>query len=115
MGPPGVSCRWFCRFPARMPPSRRTWRLGRMVFREVSVIEIREVLRSWLAGAGLRTAAAQAGVDRKPARRDVEAAAAAGLARDGGPGQPSDEHVGPVAEAGRPAPAGAHGPARDRP
>jgi len=29
-----------------------------MVFREVSVIEIREVLRSWLAGAGLRTVAA---------------------------------------------------------
>ena len=28
-----------------------------MVFREVSVIEIREVLRSWLAGAGLRTVA----------------------------------------------------------
>jgi hypothetical protein len=31
-----------------------------MAFREVSVIEIREVLRSWLAGAGLRTVAAQA-------------------------------------------------------
>jgi hypothetical protein len=39
-----------------------------MVFREVSVIEIREVLRSWLAGAGLRTVAGQAGVDRKTAR-----------------------------------------------
>jgi hypothetical protein len=65
-----------------------------MVFREVSVIEIREVLRSWLAGAGLRTVAAQAGVDRKTARRYVEAAVAAGLARDGGPGQLSDELVG---------------------
>ena len=50
-----------------------------MVFREVSVIEIREVLRSWLAGAGLRTVAAQAGVDRKTARRYIEAAVAAGL------------------------------------
>jgi hypothetical protein len=59
-----------------------------MVFREVSVIEIREVLRSWLAGAGLRTVAAQAGVDRKTARRYVEAA---GLARDGGTGQLPDE------------------------
>jgi DNA-binding IclR family transcriptional regulator len=55
-----------------------------MVFREVSVIEIREVLRSWLAGAGLRTVAAQAGVDRKTARRYVDAAVAAGLARDDG-------------------------------
>jgi hypothetical protein len=32
------------------------------------VIEVREVLRGWLGGAGLRTAAAQAGVDRKTVR-----------------------------------------------
>ena len=82
-----------------------------MVFREVSVIEIREVLRSWLAGAGLRTVAAQAGVDRKTARRYVEAAVAAGLARDGGPGQLSDELVGQVAEAVRPVRPGGHGQA----
>jgi hypothetical protein len=37
-----------------------------MAFREVSVIEIREVLRSWLAGAGLRTVAAQAGWTARP-------------------------------------------------
>ena len=79
-----------------------------MVFREVSVIEILEVLRSWLAGAGLRTVAAQAGVDRKTARRYVDAAVAAGLARDGGAGQLSDELVGQVAEAVRP---GGHGQA----
>jgi hypothetical protein len=35
----------------------------------VSVIEVREVLRAWLAGAGLRKVAEQAGVDRKTARR----------------------------------------------
>jgi hypothetical protein len=29
----------------------------RMVFREVSVTEVREVLRAWLGGAGLRTVA----------------------------------------------------------
>ena len=73
------------------------------------VIEIREVLRSWLAGAGLRTVAAQAGVDRKTARRYVEAAVAAGLARDGGAGQLTDELVGQVAEAVRPARPGGHG------
>src|ERR1700761_1842282 len=114
MGPPGVSCRWFCRFPARMPPSRRTWRLGRMVFREVSVIEIREVLRSWLAGAGLRKVAAQAGGGRKTARRYVGGAGAAGLARDGGPAQLSDELVGQVAEAVRPVRPGGHGQGWDR-
>ncbi len=36
-----------------------------MAFREVGVTEIREVLRAWLAGAGLRRVAEQAGVDRK--------------------------------------------------
>ena len=39
------------------------------MFREVAVIEIREVLRCWLGGVGLRTAAERAGVDRKTARR----------------------------------------------
>src|SRR5215468_4105676 len=92
-----------------MPASRRTWRFGRMVFREVSVIEIREVLRSWLAGAGLRTVAAQAGVGRKTARRYVEAAVAAGLARDGGLGQLTEELVGQVAQVVRPVRRGGHG------
>ena len=40
-----------------------------MAFREVRVIEVREVLRAWLAGEGLRTAAERAGVDRKTARQ----------------------------------------------
>ena len=48
-----------------------------MVFREVSVIEIREALRAWLAGKSERAVAAQAGVDRKTSRRYVRAAVAA--------------------------------------
>ena len=49
-----------------------------MAFREVSVNEIREVLRVWLGVAGLpapgyRTIAAHCGVDRKTVRRYVEA------------------------------------------
>ena len=40
-----------------------------MAFREVDVIEVREVLRAWLAGQGLRRVAQRAGVDRKTARR----------------------------------------------
>src|SRR5207249_10833364 len=84
----------------------RTWR-GWMAYREVSVIEVREVLRGWLAGAGLRTVAGQAGVDRKTARRYAQGAEAAGLARDGGWGQVSDDVVGAVVAAVRPArPAG---------
>jgi len=73
------------------------------------VNEIREVLRAWLAGAGLRKVAAQAGVDRKTARRYVEAAVAAGLARDGGPGQLTDGLVGQVAQVVRPVRPGGHG------
>jgi len=68
-----------------------------MAFREVAVIEIREALRAWLSGAGLRTVAERAGVDRKTARRYVEAAVGAGLVRDGGDGQLSDELLGVVA------------------
>jgi transposase len=80
-----------------------------MAFREVAVTEIREVLRAWLAGAGLRTAAARAGVDRKTARRYVAAAVEAGLARDGGPSQLTDELVGLVAQVVRPVRPGGHG------
>jgi transposase len=80
-----------------------------MAFREVAVTEIREVLRAWLAGAGLRQAAAQAGVDRKTARRYVQAAAEAGLARGGGTDQLTDELIGQVAGVVRPVRPGGHG------
>ena len=71
--------------------------------------EIREVLRAWLAGAGLRRVAEQAGVDRKTARRYVQAAEEAGLARDGGVAQLTDDLVGQVAQVVRPARPGGHG------
>jgi hypothetical protein len=82
-----------------------------MGFREVAVTEVREVLQAWLSGAGLRRVAEQAGVDRKTARRYVEAAVAAGLDRDGGPGQLSDELVGQVAGVVRPVRPGGRGQA----
>jgi transposase len=82
-----------------------------MGFREVSVIEVREVLRAWLGGAGLRTAAARAGVDRKTARRYVAAAEAAGVTREGGLAQLSDEVIGQVVAVVRPVRASGHGSA----
>jgi hypothetical protein len=85
-----------------------------MAFREVAVTEIREVLRGWLAGAGLRQVAARAGVDRKTARRYVQAAVEAGLARDGGPGRLTDELAGQVAQVVRPVRPGGHGHAWDQ-
>jgi transposase len=85
-----------------------------MAFREVAVTEIREVLRAWLSGTGLRKVAEQAGVDRKTARRYVEAAVAAGLVRGGGAGQLTDELVGQVAQVVRPVRPGGHGQAWER-
>jgi len=78
------------------------------------VIEVREVLRAWLAGAGLRTVAAQAGVDRKTARRYVEAAEAAGVVRAGGYEQVTDEVIGVVVSAVRPVKPEGHGAAWGR-
>lgn len=48
---------------------------------------IREVLRVWRAGAGLRKVAAQAWVDRKIARRCVASTVEAWQVRDGGVAQ----------------------------
>lgn len=71
------------------------------------MIEVREVLRAWLDGRGLRRVAELAGVDRKTARRYVEAGLAAGLVRGGGAGQLDDALIGVVVAAVRPArPAG---------
>ena len=87
-----------------------------MAFREVSVNEIREVLRVWLGVAGLpapgyRTIAAHCGVDRKTVRRYVEAAQAAGLCRDDDVSAIDDGLIGVVAEAVRPARPDGHGAA----
>ena len=82
-----------------------------MSYREVSVIEVREVLRAWLSGVGLRTVAAQAGVDRKTVRRYVAAAEVAGVVRNGDVGQLSDEVIGAVVTAVRPVRPEGHGTA----
>lgn len=75
------------------------------------MVEIREVLRGWLDGGGLRTIAERAGVDRKTARRYVQAAQAAGLVRDAGPAALGDALIGAVVEQVRPARPNGHGAA----
>ncbi len=50
-----------------------------MAFREVTMVEVKEVLRQWLAGVGKKTIAARVGLDPKTVRRYVGAAAACGL------------------------------------
>ena len=74
-----------------------------MAFREVCVHEVREVLRHWLGSElGLRPVAERAGVDRKTARRYVDAAVAVGVVRGGGEAQLTDELIGAVITAVRP-------------
>ena len=80
-----------------------------MGFREVGVVEVREVLRGWLEGAGLRKVAERSGVDRKTARRYVAAAEAEGLVREAGAEALSDELIGAVVAAVRPARPNGHG------
>jgi transposase len=73
-----------------------------MAFREVRVFEVREVLRLWLRGEGLRAISQLAGMDRKTVRRYVEAAEELGLDRAGGEDQLSDLFLGQVVEKVRP-------------
>jgi transposase len=81
-------------------------------YREVTVIEIKEVLRLWLRGdMGLRPIADNVGCDRKTVRRYIDAAVAAGLVRDSGEGQLTDELIGAVVEAVRPDRPSGHGTA----
>ncbi|MDV7089965.1 hypothetical protein [Rhodococcus opacus] len=80
-----------------------------MTFREVHVNEVKEVLRVWLGTPGsrppgLRTIAAHCGVDRKTARRYVEAAQAADLQRTDRVDALNDGLIGAVIEAVRPGP-----------
>jgi hypothetical protein len=75
------------------------------------VFEVREVLRLWLAGEGVRSVERLAQVDRKTVRRYVAAAEALGVVRDGGEDQLSDELIGMVVEAVRPHRCDGHGEA----
>lgn len=76
------------------------------MFREVPVVEVREVLRLWLRGHGLRAIARLAQIDRKTVRCYLEAAERTGLGRTGGEVELTDELLGALAEELR---AGRHG------
>jgi transposase len=84
-----------------------------MAFREVSVIEIREVLRLWVRKRGVRGIARATGIDRKTVRRYVEAGEQARLVRGGSEEQLTDELVGQVCEVVRPRRPAGHGAAWD--
>ncbi len=80
-----------------------------MAFREVRVYEVREVLRLWLDGEGLRSIERLSQVDRKTVRRYVTAATELGLVRVGGSDQLGDEFIAAVVEVVRPHRSDGHG------
>ncbi len=55
-----------------------------MAYREVTMLEVKEVLRLWLDGVPKTRIAAQLRIDRKTVRRHVAAAVARGLAPGAG-------------------------------
>jgi len=75
------------------------------------MFEVREVLRLWLGGEGLRAVARLSRVDRKTVRRYVDAAIEAGVVAGGGVGQLTDEVLGRVVEIVRPHRTDGHGEA----
>jgi len=81
------------------------------MFREVRVYEIREVLRLWVRGEGLRSIERLAVLDRKTVRRYVAAAVDAGVDRDGGEEQLDDLLLASVCERVRPHRPEGHGAA----
>ena len=68
-----------------------------MGYREVGLLEIKEVLRLWLAGRGKKPIARQLGIDPKTVRRYIRAAEACDLGRECGPEALTDEVLAAVA------------------
>jgi len=67
-----------------------------MSFRELSMIDVKEMLRRWQAGQSARQIARGSGMDRKTVARYIEAAQSGGLAREAG--EISDELVAEIAK-----------------
>ena len=62
-----------------------------MLYREVTRVEIKEVLRQWVGGAGCKRIGARFGLDVKTVRRYVRAAQELGLTRASGETALGDE------------------------
>jgi transposase len=73
-----------------------------MAFREVTVLEVKEILRLWLAGVPKKATAQQLGFDVKTVRRYIAAGRQAGLDPSHGPDALTDEVVARVVAATQP-------------
>jgi len=82
-----------------------------MAFREVPMVEVKEVLRLWLVGMARKRIAARLGLDPKTVRRYVRTAARVGVDRRSGETALRDEQVTAVVVALKAIPARPHGDA----
>jgi transposase len=67
-----------------------------MAYREVTMLEVKEVLRLWLGGVAHKRIAAQLGLNVKTVRRYVAAGQACGVTRENGPEALDDELIAAV-------------------
>jgi transposase len=67
-----------------------------MAYREVTMLEVKEVLRLWLGGTARKRIAAQLGLNVKTVRRYIAAAEASGVAREAGPEALPDDLIAAV-------------------
>ena len=68
-----------------------------MAYREVTMLEIKEILRLWLQGRGKKPIARHLGLDPKTVRGYLRAAEAEGLRREAGLGAVTDDLLGKIA------------------
>jgi transposase len=82
-----------------------------MAYREVAMVDVKEVLRLWMAGVARKRIAAQLGLDPKTVRRYVRTAVRAGLRQGDGEATLTDERVAVVLVALKAVPTRPHGAA----
>jgi hypothetical protein len=80
-----------------------------MAFREVTMIEVKEALRQWLAGAGKKRIGARVGLDPKTVRRYVRAGEACGLTAGQGDSALTEDVLGEILATLAGAPVRPHG------
>ena len=73
-----------------------------MAYREVTRVDIQEIIRHWQAGEGYRRIASGTGLSRNTARKYLAARKAEGIARDGA--VPTDNRLSRTVVMGRPGP-----------
>lgn len=81
-----------------------------MAYREVTMLEIKEVLRQWLGGWGKKRVASRSGLDPKTVRRYIQAAADCGLRPESGLPALTEDKMAEVMHALRGGPGRPRGP-----